>query len=155
MPLCKLAVKIMLGRTIADLGLAHGIPAPRHVSVKEAVLPLGEIPRRRDSLLGPEMKSTGEVMGIADHFGRAFAKAQLAAGHKFPVSGRVFLSLADKDKRQADIIARSLAASGFDLVATAGTTDILTPWASAAAPLKKCPKVGPTWWMPSKITRSD
>ncbi len=135
-PLCKLAVKIMLGRTIADLGLAHGIPAPRHVSVKEAVLPFKKFPGV-DPLLGPEMKSTGEVMGIADHFGRAFAKAQLAAGHRLPVSGRVFLSLADKDKRQADIIARSLAASGFDLVATAGTARYLNALGIGCRAIKK------------------
>ncbi|PKN70549.1 MAG: carbamoyl phosphate synthase large subunit [Deltaproteobacteria bacterium HGW-Deltaproteobacteria-12] len=135
-PLCKLAVKIMLGRTIADLGLARGIPAPLHVSVKEAVLPFKKFPGV-DTLLGPEMKSTGEVMGIADHFGRAFAKAQLAAGHRLPVSGRVFLSVADKDKRQADIIARSLAAAGFDLVATAGTARYLSSLGIGCRAIKK------------------
>jgi carbamoyl-phosphate synthase large subunit len=135
-PLCKLAVKIMLGRTIADLGLAHGIPAPRHVSVKEAVLPFKKFPGV-DPLLGPEMKSTGEVMGIADNFGRAFAKAQLAAGQRLPVSGRVFLSLADKDKRQADIIARSLTASGFDLVATAGTARYVSSLGIGCHAIKK------------------
>jgi carbamoyl-phosphate synthase large subunit len=135
-PLCKLAVKIMLGRTIADLGLACGIPAPRHVSVKEAVLPFKKFPGV-DPLLGPEMKSTGEVMGISDDFGRAFAKAELAAGHRLPVSGRVFLSLADKDKRQADIIALSLAASGFDLVATAGTARYLSSLGIGCRTIKK------------------
>lgn len=124
-PLCKLAVKIMMGRTIADLGLTNGIPVPRHVSVKEAVLPFKRFPGV-DPLLGPEMKSTGEVMGIDTSLAGAFAKAQLAAGHRLPVSGRVFLSLADEDKRQAEVIARSLAASGFDLVATSGTARYLS-----------------------------
>ena len=135
-PLCKLAVKIMLGRTIADLGLAQGIPAPRHVSVKEAVLPFKKF-AGVDPLLGPEMKSTGEVMGIADHFGPAFAKAQLAAGHRLPVSGPIFVSLCDRDKPQADIIARSLAASGFDLAATAGTARYLSGLGIGCRAVKK------------------
>lgn len=119
-PLCKMAVKIMLGRTLADLGLSSGFTFPRHVSVKEAVLPFKKFPGV-DPLLGPEMKSTGEVMGISDTFAQAFAKAQLAAGHRLPLSGCVFLSLADHDKGKAEIIARSLKASEFDLVATSGT----------------------------------
>ncbi len=135
-PLCKLAVKIMLGKTIPDLGLAHGIPTPRHISVKEAVLPFKKFPDV-DPVLGPEMKSTGEVMGMADHFGPSFAKAQLAAGHRLPASGRVFVSLADKDKPQADVIARSLAASGFELVATAGTARYLSSLGIVCGVVKK------------------
>ena len=95
-PLAKLAAKVMLGKSLEELGLTHEI-IPPHISVKEAVLPFDRFPDV-DTLLGPEMKSTGEVMGIDQQFRRAYAKAQLGAGQKLPLSGTVFISVQDIDK---------------------------------------------------------
>ncbi|HET8760022.1 MAG TPA: carbamoyl-phosphate synthase large subunit, partial [Nitrospiria bacterium] len=117
-PLAKWAMKVMMGRKVADLG-----PAPRPLSytaVKEAVFPFNRFPGV-DTLLGPEMKSTGEVMGIDRDFGRAFAKAQAGAGGALPESGTVFLSVRDRDKDALVPIARALAHLGFSLIATTGT----------------------------------
>jgi len=97
---------------------------PEHVSVKEAVLPFIKFPGA-DSLLGPEMKSTGEVMGIGPDFGTAFLKAQMGAGSLLPASGRVFISVADVDKEEVVPIARRLCEAGFELVATRGTREFL------------------------------
>ncbi len=123
-PLAKLAVRLMLGATIAELrdqGLVpDATPRPSHVSVKEAVLPFNRFPDV-DTVLGPEMRSTGEVMGIGETFGIAFAKSQLAAGTRLPDSGTVFLSLANRDKPGGVALARQLTDLGFSLVATAGT----------------------------------
>ena len=119
-PLAKMATKLMLGRSLADLGLNSDIIMPHHVSVKEAVLPFKKFPGV-DTLLGPEMKSTGEVMGIAAGFGAAYAKAQSGAGHRLPVSGTVFISVADEDKPKAMAVAASFQAIGFLLAATKGT----------------------------------
>ena len=95
MPLAKIACRLMLGERLADMRLE--IPsAPSHVSVKEAVLPFGRFPRA-DALLGPEMKSTGEVMGVAADYPTAFGKAQAAAGAELPSSGAVFISVTDGD----------------------------------------------------------
>ena len=94
------------------------------MSVKEAVLPFNRFPGV-DTVLGPEMRSTGEVMGVGESFGIAFAKAQLAAGARLPDEGRVFFSLADRDKDAGLDVARSLVALGFSLAATAGTADFL------------------------------
>ncbi|MBA2631090.1 MAG: carbamoyl-phosphate synthase large subunit, partial [Thermoleophilaceae bacterium] len=99
MPLAKLACRLMLGETIAELDLAPSRPT-RHVSVKEAVLPFERFPRA-DALLGPEMKSTGEVMGVASDYPAAFAKAQAAAGSDLPAAGTVFISVTDGDKPAA------------------------------------------------------
>jgi carbamoyl-phosphate synthase large subunit len=100
-------------------------PRPTYVSVKEAVLPFSRFPSV-DTVLGPEMRSTGEVMGIGESFGIAFAKAQLAAGTRLPTSGMVFLSLADRDKAHGLSVARQLVDLGFTLAATtAGTTQFL------------------------------
>ena len=93
---------------------------PNHVSVKESVLPFNKFPAA-DTLLGPEMKSTGEVMGIAPEFGAAYAKAQLGAGHPLPVAGTVFISVADPDKPVAAGIAARFRALGFEILTTAGT----------------------------------
>ena len=95
-------------------------PVGGHVSVKEAVLPFNRFPGV-DTLLGPEMRSTGEVMGIGATFGLAFAKSQIAAGNRLPTSGTVFFSLADRDKAAGLEAAREFAALGFDLAATSGT----------------------------------
>jgi carbamoyl-phosphate synthase large subunit len=118
-PLAKLAARVMAGRTLADLGfVTERVPA--HVAVKESVFPFARFPGV-DTLLGPEMKSTGEVMGIDTSFAAAFAKAQIAAGTYLPSSGRVFISVRDSDKPLLEPIVRGLAALGLDLVATGGT----------------------------------
>ena len=122
-PLAKIASQIMAGATLAELGLRSEPLAPRQ-AVKEAVLPFQRFPGS-DTLLGPEMRSTGEVMGIADSFGLAYAKAELAAGEALPTSGTVFLSTHDRDKPALVPIAQELAAKGFALVATAGTAEVL------------------------------
>jgi carbamoyl-phosphate synthase large subunit len=118
-PLAKIAARIMVGKKLKELGLTREI-VPKHVSVKEAVFPFNKFPGV-DTILGPEMKSTGEVMGIDDYFGLAFAKAQLAAGMRLPKSGRVFISVRDDDKTAAAFIARRLYRIGFQIVATRGT----------------------------------
>ena len=99
-------------------------PVTGHVSVKEAVLPFNRFPGV-DTLLGPEMRSTGEVMGIGSTFGLAFAKSQIAAGNRLPTSGTVFLSLADRDKTGGLEAARQFAGLGFDIAATSGTAALL------------------------------
>jgi carbamoyl-phosphate synthase large subunit len=123
-PLAKLATKIMLGKTLAELGLT-GEVIPDHLSVKEAVLPFDRFPDV-DTLLGPEMKSTGEVMGIAADFGLAYAKAQLGAGQRLPLSGTVFISVGDSDKPAVLSVARQFVDMGFTVMATDGTWSHLT-----------------------------
>ena len=118
-PLAKIAARVMVGRSLRDQGFAES-PAPVHISVKEAVLPFSKFPGA-DGVLGPEMKSTGEVMGIGSEFGEAFLKAQLGAGSMLPSSGRVFISVNDRDKDGIVDVARRLGSAGFDLVATRGT----------------------------------
>jgi len=122
-PLAKLAARVMVGRKLADLGLTSEV-RPRHISVKEAVFPFNKFPGV-DTLLGPEMKSTGEVMGIDMSFGLAFAKAQLGGGMRLPRAGRVFISVRDEDKRGVVLIAQRLHRLGFQLVATRGTAAYL------------------------------
>jgi len=125
-PVAMVAARVMVGATLAELrreGLLTE-PVTGHVSVKEAVLPFNRFPGV-DTLLGPEMRSTGEVMGIGSTFGLAFAKSQIAAGNRLPVSGTVFLSLADRDKAAGLDAARQFAALGFDLAATSGTAAVL------------------------------
>jgi carbamoyl-phosphate synthase large subunit len=123
LPLAKLACRILLGEKIADLGLPAKAQCG-HVCVKEAVLPFGRF-AGADSLLGPEMRSTGEVMGIAADFPTAFAKAQAAAGAKLPNQGTVFLTVADGDKPAAIGIASMLHDLGFEIIATRGTAQSL------------------------------
>jgi carbamoyl-phosphate synthase large subunit len=122
-PLAKLACRIILGEQIAELGLPRE-STPRHVCVKEAVLPFSRF-AGADSLLGPEMRSTGEVMGIAPDFPTAFAKAQAAAGSRLPDHGTVFITVADSDKPAATGIASSLHDLGFAIIATRGTAQAL------------------------------
>ncbi|PLX81960.1 MAG: carbamoyl phosphate synthase large subunit [Desulfuromonas sp.] len=122
-PLAKIAARVMAGRSLADLGVS-GYIHPPHVAVKESVFPFVKFPGV-DTLLGPEMKSTGEVMGIDAAFGPAFAKAQLGAGVKLPLSGKVFISVKDADKRLTLESARQLAEAGFQIVATGGTATFL------------------------------
>jgi carbamoyl-phosphate synthase large subunit len=125
-PLAKLACRLLLGERIGDLedDLAPARRAGGHVSVKEAVLPFDRFPRA-DSLLGPEMRSTGEVMGIADDFPAAFGKAEAAAGARLPVSGTAFISVTDGDKASATQLAASLHDLGFDILATGGTAQAI------------------------------
>lgn len=126
-PLAKAAARIMMGATIQELRTEGLITEPRrgHVSVKEAVLPFGRF-LDSDAILGPEMRSTGEAMGIAANFGIAFAKAQSAAGSELPRGGAVFISVRDRDKRAAVPIARRLLQLGFEVYATEGTSGALT-----------------------------
>ena len=122
-PLAKLATKVMLGRSLKELGLTAEI-VPTHLSVKEAVLPFDRFPDV-DILLGPEMKSTGEVMGIGPDFGSAYAKAQLGAGQNLPTSGTVFISVIDADKKTVLPVAAKYRDAGFDIMATYGTSQFL------------------------------
>ena len=118
-PMAKLAAKVMLGATLKELGFTEERKLA-HVAVKEAVLPFAKFPNV-DAVLGPEMKSTGEVMGIDVDFGRAFAKAQIAASGRLPLSGTIFLSVRNKDKPVVGALARRLVQMGFRLIATEGT----------------------------------
>ncbi len=120
----KLATQIMLGQSLEQLGLTEEISV-KHVAVKEAVFPFARFPGI-DTQLGPEMKSTGEVMGFADNFGMAFAKAQIAAGQNLPTQGTVFFSLREADKTpQAAEVAQGMAQLGFKLIATEGTANFI------------------------------
>ncbi len=121
-PLAKIAARLQLGRTLEELGVREVVP--QHVSVKESVFPFLKFDQV-DTILGPEMRSTGEVMGIDTSFAHAFAKAQLAAGTRLPSEGTAFLSLRDADKAAAVDIARSLTELGFSLLATHGTAAYL------------------------------
>jgi len=122
-PLAKIAARVMVGKSLRDQGFTEEV-VPTHISVKEAVLPFIKF-SGADSLLGPEMKSTGEVMGVGEDFGTAFLKAQMGAGSLLPASGRIFISVADCDKEEVVPIARRLHQAGFELVATRGTRDFL------------------------------
>jgi carbamoyl-phosphate synthase large subunit len=122
-PLAKVACRLMLGEKLADMDLP--LPArPEHVSVKEAVLPFARFPRA-NALLGPEMKSTGEVMGVAADYPAAFGKAQAAAGAELPKGGTVFITVTDGDKPAATQLAASLHDLGFKIVATGGTAQAI------------------------------
>ena len=123
-PLAKMATKVMLGKTLVELDLTEEI-IPQHVSVKEAVLPFDRFPDV-DTLLGPEMKSTGEVMGIDGKFGSAYAKSQLGAGQKLTVCGAVFISVKNSDKLAALTLAKLFSDIGFSIIATRGTSRYLT-----------------------------
>ena len=122
-PLAGIATKIMLGKTLEELGFTKEV-AIDHVAVKAAVFPFVRFPGV-DAVLGPEMKSTGEVMGIDASFGLAFAKSQQGAGHTLPLSGTVFISVRNNDKRDIIFIAKKLEDLGFNLVATEGTAAAL------------------------------
>ncbi|HNY80284.1 MAG: carbamoyl-phosphate synthase large subunit [Sedimentisphaerales bacterium] len=118
-PLAKLAAKIMAGMSLDDLGFTEEVH-PKHYAVKEAVFPFLKFPGT-DALLGPEMLSTGEVMGLSDDFGTAYAKSQIAAGNSLPVTGSVLFSIRDADKARSVPVARRLHEMGFKIVATKGT----------------------------------
>src|SRR5437773_4273727 len=110
----------MAGKTLAELGYTEDAPDPKHVSVKEVVFPFSKFPGV-DVILGPEMRSTGEVMGIDENFAMAFAKSQIAAGGSLPTSGTVFISVKTSDQPAIVPIAKTLADAGFEILATAGT----------------------------------
>jgi carbamoyl-phosphate synthase large subunit len=122
-PLAKLATKVMLGMRLEALGFVEEREV-KHIAVKESVFPFIKFPGV-DTVLGPEMKSTGEVMGIDRDFRKAYVKSQLAAGSPLPTSGKVFLSVKNRDKRAVLQVAKRLADMGFTLVATAGTAKLL------------------------------
>jgi carbamoyl-phosphate synthase large subunit len=141
LPLAKLACRIMLGERIRDLQLPRseeGLGFGEHVSVKEAVLPFDRF-EGSDALLGVEMRSTGEVMGIARDFPTAFAKAQAAAGAPLPRSGTAFISVTDSDKPGAIAVAQSLHDIGFSIVATRGTAEVI---ARMGVPVGRLNKIG-------------
>jgi len=122
-PLAKLAAKVMVGQKLSDLGFEHEVQI-RHIAVKKAVFPFDRFPGS-DIILGPEMKSTGEAMGLDDSFGMSFAKAHMSANQDLPLDGMVFLSVIDRDKKYIATIARDLQALGFELLATPGTKKAL------------------------------
>ena len=122
-PLAKIASLVMSGKTLASLGITEEL-IPNHVAVKEAVLPFNKFPGS-DTLLGPEMRSTGEAMGIDSDFGKAFAKAELAAGVTLATEGTVFLSMNDRDKEAIVPVVKDLIDLGFKVVATSGTRKTL------------------------------
>jgi carbamoyl-phosphate synthase large subunit len=122
-PLASYAARVMLGESMADLGFTEEI-VPSYVSVKEAVFPFIKF-REHDPVLGPEMRSTGEVMGISDTFGTAYAKSQEAAGNSLPVRGTIMITVNDPDKANVAPIAARFHEMGFNIVATAGTAQFL------------------------------
>ncbi len=122
-PLAKIAARVMSGKTLIELGFTTEI-IPKHMSVKEAVLPFDKFPGT-DTILGPEMRSTGEVMGIDTDFGKSYAKAALAANQRLPMTGTVFVSMSDRDKAAVVPVVQDLVNLGFKLVATAGTRKVL------------------------------
>ena len=123
-PLAKVATRVMMGETLSDLraqgALPSFTPVPPYVAVKEAVLPWSRFPGE-DRVLGPEMRATGEVMGIGEDLGTAYAKAMAGAGHQVPTEGALFLSLADRDKPMGVDVARRFSELGFRIYATHGT----------------------------------
>ena len=134
-PLAKVAARCMAGSTLAAQGVGGEI-VPPYYSVKEAVFPFIKFPGA-DTILGPEMKSTGEVMGVGASFGEAFVKSQMAAGEKLPSAGKVFVSVRDADKQRTVEIARTLARLGFTLVATRGTAAALAAAGLEVIPVNK------------------
>jgi carbamoyl-phosphate synthase large subunit len=139
-PLARIAARVMMGSSLEDLRREGLVPRssrrPEFVAVKNAVLPWNRFPDE-DSVLGPEMRATGEVMGIGPDVGVAFAKALLAAGHILPSRGRVFLSFADRDKPMGLAVAQAFTMLGFELVATHGTARYLKHYAIDAEPVHK------------------
>jgi len=140
LPLAKLACKLMLGEKLADQDLPEGMP--EHVSVKEAVLPFARF-AGADSVLGPEMKSTGEVMGIAGDFPTAFGKAQAAAGVRLPESGSVFITVTDTDKAAATQLATRFHDLGFEVIATHGTAQAIERMGVPVTPINKLQEGSP------------
>jgi carbamoyl-phosphate synthase large subunit len=135
-PLARHASLVMVGKTLDELGVFQEA-MPKHFSIKESVFPFNKFPGV-DIILGPEMRSTGEVMGIDDRFPMAFAKSQLAANSPLPTTGKVFVSVADRDKGEVVPIARALAEMGYQLLSTRGTARVLK---AANIPVDEVPKI--------------
>ena len=134
--IAKIAARIMAGESLASFKLTAGMARPKHIAVKEAVFPFARFPGV-DIILGPEMKSTGEVMGLDFDFGRAFAKSQLGGGTKVPLEGTVFISLRDHDKAKVVPAAKALVEMGFSIIATRGTAEVLKKAGIEAAFINK------------------
>ncbi|MGB3613184.1 MAG: carbamoyl-phosphate synthase large subunit, partial [Elainellaceae cyanobacterium] len=134
-PLAKMAVRVMAGQSLQELGFTQEV-IPEHMAVKEAVFPFEKF-AGTDTLLGPEMRSTGEVMGIDTEFGTAFAKAELAASQKLPLSGTVFVSMNDRNKEAVVPVVKELIDLGFTIVATSGTQVVLEEHDLPVAPVLK------------------
>jgi len=135
-PLARMAALVMVGKTLDDLGVRNEV-VPKHFSVKESVFPFNKFPGV-DIILGPEMRSTGEVMGIDDSFPMAFAKSQMAASSPLPEKGTIFISVADRDKEDMVAIARQFASMGYRLLATRGTAHALR---AQRIPIEEIPKI--------------
>ncbi len=136
-PWAKVAAKVMVGKRLQELGIEKEVEI-HHIAVKESVFPFKRF-YGVDTVLGPEMKSTGEVMGLDTDFGVAFAKSQISAGTLIPLKGRVFISVMNKDKRPIVFVAKKLADLGFELVATRGTAKVLS---NNGIPVQTVLKVG-------------
>ena len=134
-PLAKVAARCMAGQSLESQGLTTEV-VPPYFAVKEAVFPFSKFPGV-DTILGPEMKSTGEVMGVGRSFGEAFVKSQLAAGNRLPANGKAFISVRDADKVAAVAIARQLVELGFSLIATRGTAAVLQSNGVQVTPINK------------------
>ncbi len=141
-PWAKIATKIMTGKTIKMLKIKENLNLP-HIAVKESVFPFNKF-LGADTVLGPEMKSTGEVMGIDEDFGRAYYKAQIAAGQKLPLSGNVFVSVKNKDKRDIVFVVKKLEDMGFGIVATEGTANALRRYGIKVNKVNKVLEKAPT-----------
>jgi carbamoyl-phosphate synthase large subunit len=135
LPLAKIAARCMAGKSLAEQGVTAEI-IPPYYSVKEAVFPFIKFPGA-DTILGPEMKSTGEVMGVGRTFAEAFLKSQMASGERLPTTGKVFLSVRDSDKEPAVEVARSLHSLGFVLLATRGTAAAIAAAGLPVTPVNK------------------
>ncbi|MDB5863805.1 MAG: carbamoyl-phosphate synthase, large subunit, partial [Betaproteobacteria bacterium] len=135
LPLAKIAARCMAGKSLAEQGVTAEI-IPPYYSVKEAVFPFIKFPGA-DTILGPEMKSTGEVMGVGRTFAEAFLKSQMASGERLPTGGKVFLSVRDSDKEPAVEVARSLHKLGFVLLATRGTAAAIAAAGLPVTPVNK------------------
>jgi len=135
LPLAKIAARCMVGRTLKQQGVEREV-LPPYFCVKEAVFPFIKFPGA-DTILGPEMKSTGEVMGVGATFAEAFVKSQIAAGEKLPTSGKVFMSVRNADKPRTVEIAKTLQSLGFSLVATRGTAAVLAAAGITVTPVNK------------------
>jgi carbamoyl-phosphate synthase large subunit len=133
-PLAMVAARCMAGRTLKEQNIEEVTPS--YFSVKEAVFPFARFPGV-DTILGPEMKSTGEVMGVGETFGEAFVKSQLAAGVKLPSGGRAFISVRDGDKHAGVAVARDLLELGFTLLATRGTAAVIKSHGMAVTEVNK------------------
>lgn len=134
-PLAKIATKVIMGKKLSELNVSMSMKL-KHIAVKEAVFPFIKF-KGVDTILGPEMKSTGEVMGIDEDFGRAYAKSQMAADCSLPLTGTVFISVRDRDKRPIVPIAKKLSHMGFKLVATNGTSQVLAEHNIPVTPVLK------------------